>query len=156
MVVVTEVVGGDFRHQRLDLRNRDLLDAWTGRQRTGGDAGAAADHEHLGRMCRHQVRQVREQQLQPHVLGERRRLDLAGRVIVQLAARAARHGDELVQPFAGVEDAAGVRIPARLGPFRRLPAVGDEHAGHRRDTRDRNCDRRGGGHPMRGPHSALR
>ena len=74
---------------------------------------------------RDQRRQVAEHPLQAHVLRLARRLDLAGVVIVQHAARQPRHRDRRVPAFADVDDVG------LADPRRRVAAVRDEQRGHR-------------------------
>ena len=103
-VVLGEVRGDHPRDQRLDLGDRLVLDHRIDRDRAGGDAGAAADHQHLGRVLRHQRRDVPEHALQAHVLRLARRLHLAGVVVVQHAVRRPGHRDRRGDAFADVDD----------------------------------------------------
>ena len=76
--------------------------------------------------ARQKVGEVREHALQPHVFALARRLHFSCGVVDRRAARRPRHGDERVQTFAGIFNLR------QAVPRRRVPAVGDEHARHRR------------------------
>ena len=133
-VVLGEVGGDDARHERLDLRDRELLHSRIDRGRARRHAGAAADDEHVLRVLRDERRHVAEHPLQPHVLRLARRLDLAGVVIVQHAAREPRHGNRGIPSFAPVDDVG------LADPRHRVSAVRDEQ---RRNGRHVSRQQRG-------------
>ena len=72
-------------------------------ERSRRHARAESDDEHRLRIVIEQRRDVAEHPLQPHVLRQARRLDLAGDVEVARAARFLGHGDRRVHPFADVQ-----------------------------------------------------
>ena len=111
-------------------------------------------------MRRHQRRQVAEHPLQAHVLRLARRLHLAGVVIVQHAARQARHRDRRVQPFADVDDRRPGRAawprsgrtrracPAPAGTLRDQQAGGDRGDAMSARARELEPVRRSSGTPV--------
>ncbi len=144
-VVLGKIRGRDPRHQRLDLRDDFVLDAWIDGYGSRGHAGAASDDQHRPRASRHERREMSEHPLEPHVLRLARRLHLARVVVVAHTVAALRHGDRGVPALADVDDLGlpdlGGRIPAECHEHARQHGHGESQ---QRGGDGRRGDKRGG------------
>ena len=68
VVVVSEVFRDDARDERLDFRDRQMLDPGIDARRAGRHASTAGNHQDIARVYWDQRGQMPEHALEPHVL----------------------------------------------------------------------------------------
>ena len=105
VVGIVEILRNDLRDQRFHLADHHALYSGMDADRTGGDAGAEAHHQHLLRVVVHQRRKMTQQALQPHVLRFSAGFHLAAYVKVAVSARFFCDGDggvHALTPFQSI------------------------------------------------------